>query len=64
MSQRVNNFKGGIQSGTTALDADSSKLDKQLKESRDNIRVPDLNMIKQFSYEDKIKYVGDNCFGL
>ena len=63
MSQRVNNFKGGIQSGTTALDVDSSKLDKQLKESRDNIRVPDLKMIKQFSYEDKIKYVGDNCFG-
>ena len=63
MSQRDNNMKGGIQSGTTAFDVDSSKLDKQLKESRDTIQVPNLKMIKQFSTEDKIKYVGDNCFG-
>lgn len=62
MSQRVNGFKGGIQSGTTAFDKDSKLLDKQLKEARDNVSS-NLRMVKMFSKADKIKYLGDACFG-
>jgi len=65
MSQRVNGFKGGIQAGTTAFDKDSKLLDKQLKEARELYKSQNhsLKCVSVFSKEDKIKYVGDDCFG-
>lgn len=73
MSQRDDTFKGGIQKGTTAWDEQSVKLDKCLKKARDHLAeqyandtrnsTKCLRVVKQFSTEDKITYVGDNCFG-
>lgn len=65
MSQREGTFRGGIQKGTMAWDNDSFELDKFLKESRDNLinQFSKLRMVKTFSKEDKLKYLGDDCFG-
>ena len=65
MSQRKKGYSGGIQRGEEALDDYSRLLDKQVKSSRDALEVvfPHLTMIKRFSTEDKIRLVGDDCFG-
>lgn len=63
MSQREGNFKGGIQTGEKAWDADSLKLDQFLKECRDEIPTKNFVMKKQFTKQDKIDLVGDDCFG-
>ena len=64
VSQRTAGFNGGIQSGTTAYDDKSKKLDVSLKESRDAIiGTNNLSCKKRFVKEDKTKYVGDDCFG-
>lgn len=64
-SQRKDGFKGGIQSGTTAFDLDSKKLDEQTKVARDTLtkEFPNLLMVKMFSKEMKYTLVGDDCFG-
>ena len=65
MSQRDNGFRGGIQKGTTAFDADSSKLDKITKDARDlmSAKLPEYKMVKQFSKKQKLEYFGDDCLG-
>jgi len=63
MSQRESDFKGGIQVGTTAFDADSKRLDRCLKECKDEISIDGYAVVTQFNYDMKIKYVGDDCFG-
>lgn len=65
MTQREGNFKGGIQKGTMAWDNESLALDKYLKETKSIIsdQFPELRMVTQFSKADKLKYVGDDCFG-
>lgn len=63
MSQRDKGFNGGIQTGTTAFDSQSKKLDKVLKECRDNINVNGFTCVRQFTKQMKIDLVGENCFG-
>jgi hypothetical protein len=73
MSQRDDTFKGGIQKGETAWDENSLKLDKLLKNATDILQerfaadtrnsISSLRVVKQFSKKDKLKYVGDDCFG-
>jgi len=63
MSQREADFKGGIQRGTTAFDEESKRLDKCLKECKDEISMDGYTVVTQFDYDMKIKYVGDDCFG-
>lgn len=55
----------GIQPGTTAFDSHSLKLDKILKENRSKIEslYNQFKLIKRFSLEEKLKYVGEDCFG-
>ena len=65
MTQRQNDFKGGIQKGTTAFDEASTKLDVQAKDARDLLSesFDNITMVKQFTNDMKIELVGDNCFG-
>jgi len=63
MTQRESDFKGGIQRGTTAFDEESKRLDKCLKECKDEISMDGYTVVTQFDYNMKIKYVGDDCFG-
>ena len=64
-SQRDGKFKGGIQAGTVAWDNDSLTLDKILKESYNILSKENSNLEchKVFTYDMKMKYVGDDCFG-
>jgi hypothetical protein len=60
-----NIFRGGIQRGTTAFDEHSSFLDKSIKNSRDILKEQVSNKWyskPKLTYDDKIKYVGSNCF--
>lgn len=65
MSQRESDFKGGIQNGTTAFDAESKRLDAYLKETYKSLKeeLTDFECVSQFTKEMKLKYVGDDCFG-
>lgn len=63
MSQRDKGFKGGIQSGTTAFDLQSKKLDRILKECRETICMDGYTKVKQFNRQMKIDLVGEECFG-
>jgi hypothetical protein len=58
---------GGIQKGTTAWDEDSRKLDKQLGDARKALKEEfesrGLRCVYKMSKSDKIRYVGDDCFG-
>ena len=65
MSQRQEGFRGGIQTGTTAFDEQSTKLDVQAKTARDNLAeaFDGITMVKQFSKQQKLDLVGDDCFG-
>ena len=64
-SQRDAGFNGGIQTGTTAYDKQSKKMDKLLKECANEL-IPNTSgfrSVKQFSNQMKIDLVGENCFG-
>jgi len=65
MSQRESDFKGGIQNGTTAFDAESKRLDVYLKETYKSLKeeLTEFECVSQFTKEMKLKYVGDDCFG-
>jgi len=65
-SQREGNYKGGIQAGTTAFDEKSKKLDKVLKQARNELveeGVPGFRCIKRMSPKQKVEYVGVDTFG-
>ena len=53
MSQRDENFKGGIQKGTIATDTVAKKLDKQCKTLKESISIEGLTMQKKI-YQDQI----------
>ena len=53
MSQRDENFKGGIQRGTVATDTVAKKLDKQCKTLKESISIEGLTMQKKI-YQDQI----------
>lgn len=59
----MSDFKGGIQLGTTAFDAESKLLDKQLKECRDEVTLEGFEVVSQFTKQMKEDLVGDDCFG-
>lgn len=66
MSQRENNYKGGIQAGTTAFDEKSRKLDEVLKQARNELieeGVPGFCCIKRMSPKQKVEYTGVDTFG-
>ena len=53
MSQRDENFKGGIQKGTIATDTVAKKLDNQCKTLKESISIEGLTMQKKI-YQDQI----------
>lgn len=56
---------GGIQPGTTAFDVSSKKLDDNIKNARDTLSTlfSYFTMVKCFTKQDKLDFVGDDCFG-
>lgn len=63
MKQRDENFKGGIQDGTTAFDDYSRQLDTYLKECREEIGIGQFEVHQKLSKEMKLELVGADCFG-
>jgi hypothetical protein len=64
-TQRKANFNGGIKANEVAWDDESLKLDNYLKDAAKALKedFPLLRMVSRMNKADKVKYVGDNCFG-
>ena len=58
-------MRGGIKKGTVAWDDESRKIDKNTREAAELLKsiFPELRCVKRMSRKDKLKYVGDDCFG-
>jgi len=63
MSQREKDFRGGIQTGTTAYDEESKRLDFYLKECKNEIKLDQFEVYSLLSKQMKLELVGLDCFG-